>query len=320
MLRTPPLTASRPETNALFPLIYYAIIPIYLWSLILNGTLLTAIFRVPSKLLVTRMHKIIALLLSVLFCFGLFIVSMHLGALFYGSQAYWQVVACGTCCFVIMTLHFNLLLAFERYNFLLFDKATYDSNRSYVGWVMLSCVLFVVGNMAVFITSPTQDLMSPSLPLQNSIWVALNPGCGIVTLMIVSYLYTCTFLHTSSTLRRDTKDSDISRRNERHVLWNCLLMSSTLYIAYLPATILWTVAKAVPLDDATWFWARVVADIFVSLDSIVTPLLICYFRADIRSVLYASFRRKQNLASDKSLAQVEEEEDDGFETVSSISY
>ncbi|KAI8616694.1 hypothetical protein BC830DRAFT_1116962 [Chytriomyces sp. MP71] len=221
---------------------------------------------------------------------------------------------------IVLLYILNVALSMERY-FMIRSYETSYTNRYY--FVLGFCMIVAVAAAEWFqFAAPSLDGLTPSDPIKAAIWTGLVvAGFGLV-ILLTSALYFVTYristtkladllttanakisdlsdggstLASDSPLRRQKRE--LSRlqytrvKAERTILWHCCVMSASLLVCYAPLVAYEALMRLIVLTSrdfshfpyVAWFC---MGKTFLALDVIVTPVLVIYFRRDIREAMY----------------------------------
>ncbi|KAJ3351779.1 hypothetical protein HDU83_008681 [Entophlyctis luteolus] len=276
---------------------------LYLYSagVILNGTVLFAALFNYKKLLRSPTDRLTMGLISAGFVWSVGRALIHalqgIGKLDTGNA--------GAAAFsnIMVTLIFTLNshLAMERY--FQIQEPPYAKTVYSTLWVFYAATVALI--FWTFSTSPTSDGIKPDNSVQKLVWIVMLSITYGVTSIVMAWFYTRTYrfsarqfaenpaLATFFLKDKDGKSDDpetlglVRIRVEREILTKCLLLSITVMILYAPFyayQVQSYFVGAIPFFDLTGIY-YMIGVILLAADIIVTPLLVFFFKAEIRDAL-----------------------------------
>ncbi|KAJ3072556.1 hypothetical protein HDU98_003384 [Podochytrium sp. JEL0797] len=293
--------------------IFPVYIPVFVWVLgpfclgiLINAFILFTMVRKRSTLLITRLDHIMTLLIFLFFSWSITCVVEWIVNSWDVSD--WVFITQGTlsCIFVVLIFATNLMLSLERH-FIICERPDETTDKYFTAIIIITGLLSWL-IIWVFATSPVN---LPTAPKALKITLRGIYAFIIVTIVATVTLYINTYLKSSNILKkyngviaglveqetnlkhslsRSQKSNKRGRDEanfmrlqlERKILINCMLMAATLVFCYTPALLL----NLAPLidphmsADAYELWANV-AEMFLSLDVVLTPLMVLRFRPDV---------------------------------------
>ncbi|TPX75155.1 hypothetical protein CcCBS67573_g03570 [Chytriomyces confervae] len=312
---------------AIFPIYipnFVGVVPIFLVGAFFNGFIMATILLNRKKLLVSRLDQFMFLLIFVFFlwsvaCFVEFFANL-IGISVHGYIAEAIISSFS----IVMIFCVNLLLALERY-FLIMSTPEYLCERIITGVIVLVGVLC---GLILGIYVRTAIDMDHAELVES--WSLTMYGALLLISTAVVVVYVRTYFRSSRLVREslglskkkglvarirtnhknkhgDSATGDnvsesesggmdgVSVAIERRILFNSIIMASSLILCYLPGIILQVIPNVLHLSpEVAVFWSNV-SEVSLSLDVLITPALILYFRRDIREVLlgfYVGMRQR----------------------------
>ncbi|KAJ3076084.1 hypothetical protein HDU98_005776 [Podochytrium sp. JEL0797] len=276
---------------------------VYGLATLLNGVCLVASAVFPKTLLKSRMDRITfaLLLVSFIWSLGRVVIETMQGVDNLGQDDPTSAGFSNLCLVVIFI--FNGSLAMERY----FQIREHPYARQW--FTLLYSVMFVFLGIVcyAFSTSTSRFGVGPDFALQRTMWISVIITTFVGILLVMIWCYVRTFRYSARQFRENPmmltffmKEGDernnnmetlelIRLRVERTILIKCVLLSISLVICYLPLFI-WSVLfvanngnAAVYDPQGQFFFAGA---IMLAVDMVVTPMLVLYFKKEMRETLY----------------------------------
>ncbi|KAJ3011818.1 UNVERIFIED_CONTAM: hypothetical protein HDU68_001501 [Siphonaria sp. JEL0065] len=196
--------------------------------------------------------------------------------------------AIASSCGIMFIFGVNLLLAMERFCKVIQMKD--EVSEKYFNGVIV--VIGVLCGLIIGIFSASFGEMGGERRIVGS-WVVVMYVATLVITVAILVLYGFTYYWSSRQVREclgiaEGNRKEVSPQNilrvhiERRILVNSMVMASSLIWCYLPGIVI----QLVPSHDhtANQIIFYDVSEILLSLDVLITPVLILYFRADLRKV------------------------------------
>ncbi|KAI8832448.1 hypothetical protein BJ741DRAFT_614556 [Chytriomyces cf. hyalinus JEL632] len=316
---------------AIFPIYipnFVGVVPIFLMGALFNGFVMATILLNKKKLLVSRLDQFMFLLIAVFFLWSVACFVEFFASLVAISVQGYIAEAIISSFSIVMIFCVNLLLALERY-FLIMGTPEYLCERIITGVIVLVGILcgLILG---IFVrTAIDMDhaelVESWSLTMYGALLII---STAVVVVYVRTYFRSSRLVRESLGLSRkkglvarirtshknkhgdvltgdDVSEPDasggmdgVSVAIERRILFNSIIMASSLILCYLPGIILQVIPNVLHLSpEVAVFWSNV-SEVSLSLDVLITPALILYFRRDIRDVLlqyYIKLRQRVKL-------------------------
>ncbi|KAJ3259052.1 hypothetical protein HDU77_002000, partial [Chytriomyces hyalinus] len=313
---------------AIFPIYipnFVGVVPIFLMGALFNGFVMATILLNKKKLLVSRLDQFMFLLIAVFFLWSVACFVEFFASLVAISVQGYIAEAIISSFSIVMIFCVNLLLALERY-FLIMGTPEYLCERIITGVIVLVGILcgLILG---IFVrTAIDMDhaelVESWSLTMYGALLII---STAVVVVYVRTYFRSSRLVRESLGLSRkkglvarirtshknkhcdvlsgeDVSEPDasggmdgVSVAIERRILFNSIIMASSLILCYLPGIILQVIPNVLHLSpEVAVFWSNV-SEVSLSLDVLITPALILYFRRDIRDVLlqyYINLRQR----------------------------
>ncbi|KAI8607726.1 hypothetical protein BC830DRAFT_1157963 [Chytriomyces sp. MP71] len=288
-----------PETAASDPFYwehYAAILPIMICGVCLNASVVASTLRRRSKLIVTRLDRILFLLLLVCLLWSMLSVVKFAAALATTDRVFLSWMALGSSLALMGAFAANVLLAMERL-FVIACVHARDSQPYFVGYLL--CMLIpVTTTVWVFATSVSEcgsALVDRSHLTSECICTAILRRATTAHIVGIIAIYTATFRISTRKLRESfaalqteqpsskQELEDVRLRFERKILFNASLMATSLFLCYFPALAVSAAFALSPrLQYESIFGWIILGDVTSSLDVLVSPVLILYFGHQIR--------------------------------------
>ncbi|KAI8619605.1 hypothetical protein BC830DRAFT_736644 [Chytriomyces sp. MP71] len=291
-----------PSTFDNFIAVYAVMLPIYIVGWPLNLSIAITFARHPS-LQQTKLDELMASLsmLCLFWCSQRVILDL----IFLAANPMWLNLMDSVITALVLVAQFglNLLLAMERM-FVVRMWPDEKTSKYYwsVGTAMIGIGVSCLGCIPyVVFTLPTADLDATTWSLISvyilPIWFVLS-GVAIIS------LYTSTFFYSRRRLKEliNTADTSAQRRRtrlERVIFLNCVLMAASLFLCYIPRAIFeftW-LGDSTSLDSNVSKGLQAIPDVSPSLEVLLTPALIFYFRRDVRRLV---FKKQDTVQSSES--------------------
>ncbi|KAJ3266134.1 hypothetical protein HDU77_002621 [Chytriomyces hyalinus] len=279
MKTDPPIS---PANNEMFWVFYAVCLPLNLLGLVTNGVFTAAFMRYGSSLLSAKIDRVAALLIYICLGWASVCTTKYVTKLVEHPVVLYQIEALLGSVTMVAVFSVNWMLAVERYHAL---KGSTDaqSGRFYVYIYSVAAVLVAV-NIVAFTTSPSEDALRPAYPVQAYMWfISMALGFAVIV-SSVAYLYATTYQHCSIRLRSVSTMAQESAllQIERRVMLNCIIMGCTLSVAYVPG-VLDTGIRI--FGGSGSFAMEALGYILVSVELLVTPILLAYFMPKVRSAV-----------------------------------
>ncbi|KAI9330085.1 hypothetical protein BDR26DRAFT_871801 [Obelidium mucronatum] len=277
-----------PSWDPAFYFIYPVVVPVFGLGILFNAVVMFTMLSDRPNLIAHRIDRIIFLLLATLCVYSMFAcVCQFLIRLFHASAAYSSFLGWTGSILVLLLFIVNLALAMERRSTIMFpndDAAPQTIQKQYI---ILGMLLLVFSSILtwIYVTSPSRNGLSPYLRHQKLVWVVIMASAMIPIIGLTCWLYFTTYMHVYALLSK-TGLSKVQAL-QKQALMSCIIMSSTLVVLYTPEIVFQTLNLAVTFSDNTFHvWSRIVFFI-ASLDVLICPGLVLYFRRDIRRRIYS---------------------------------
>ncbi|KAJ3113180.1 hypothetical protein HK100_002067 [Physocladia obscura] len=274
---------------------------LYLLGLLLNGLVLFFMSRKHRQLLSNLLNKRVAALILVLFIWSLtrlIVTSMILQSAYVSTNA---VALVGNLTVLVLLL-FNANLAAERF----FIVQPIGKERYFFTIYSIFAALALV-ILIEFLIWPSTDQSRPSSSTGQIIWILSSSITFAGSTLLTGYFYMATYSFTSKQFAYNPRlvmffmnDEDLlddgsidpslvtlaRRKVEGKVFRQCVFLSGSIIICYFPFwiyNIIYVVNGGVVPGDTGDGWSAVL--IMLSMDVLITPLQILYFKSDIRETL-----------------------------------
>ncbi|KAJ3243997.1 hypothetical protein HDU78_011572 [Chytriomyces hyalinus] len=311
MTTDPPIS---PANNDMFWVFYGICLPLNVLGLVVNAVFATAFRRYGGGLLSAKIDRVASLLIYICLGWATVCITKYMTKLVEHPVVMYQIEALLGSVTMVAVFSVNWMLALERFHALKGSNA--EQSKKFYGYIYSVAATLVAINIVVFGTSPSNDALRPAYPTQAYAWFVSMFLGFLVIVASVTYLYATTYKHCSVRLRSASTLAQEAQllRIERRVMFNCIIMGCTLSFAYLPGV----------LDTGVRIFGgkgSVVVEglgyILVSMDLVVTPLLLAYFMPHVRSavlgVLYGEKRLRNEfgwtLRSSSSEMSLESDQD-----------
>ncbi|KAJ3231229.1 hypothetical protein HDU81_003922 [Chytriomyces hyalinus] len=315
---------------AIFPIYipnYVGVVPIFLMGALFNGFVMVTILLNKKKLLVSRLDQFMFLLIVVFFLWSVACFVEFFASLVAISVQGYIAEAIISSFSIVMIFCVNLLLALERY-FLIMGTPAHLCERIITGVIVMVGILcgLILGifvrtaidmDHAELVESWSLTMYGALLIISTAVVVVyvrtyfrssrlVRESLGLSKKKgLVARIRTIHRKHGNVSLGDDVSESDasggmdaVSVAIERRILFNSIVMASSLILCYLPGIILQVIPNVLHLrPEVAVFWSNV-SEVSLSLDVLITPALILYFRRDIRDVLlqyYINLRQRSTL-------------------------
>ncbi|KAJ3232551.1 hypothetical protein HDU81_002874 [Chytriomyces hyalinus] len=288
MTTDPPIS---PANNDMFWVFYGICLPLNVLGLVVNAVFATAFRRYGSGLLSAKIDRVASLLIYICLYWASVCITKYMTKLVEHPVVLYQIEALLGSVTMVSVFSVNWMLALERFHALKGSSA--EQSKKFYGYIYSVAATLVAINVVVFGTSPSNDALRPAYPTQAYVWFISMFLGFLVIVASVTYLYATTYKHCSVRLRSASTLAQEAEllKIERRVMFNCIIMGCTLSFAYLPGAL----ETGVRIFGGT---GSVVVEglgyILVSMDLVVTPLLLAYFMPQVRSavlgVLYGEKR------------------------------
>ncbi|KAJ3109009.1 hypothetical protein HK100_003363 [Physocladia obscura] len=225
-------------------------VPISLIGTILNTMVLITFLSASKELLQFRIDKIMLALNVTSLIYALFMAFVqNLIQIWYNSAWFSSFQGAGLCILVLFIFAINMILSVERY--LVIRYPVHDANP----YIMLS--------------------------------VGFTAACTSVSITIV--MYTLSYRHVINLIKvaAETNPTIKSKADEmqKKILISCIIMSSGIFLCYMPELVYQIISAFASVEA----WVDVMAEAFMVADSVLTPVLILYFRIEMRAVFWQLF-------------------------------
>ncbi|KAI8834985.1 hypothetical protein BJ741DRAFT_608819 [Chytriomyces cf. hyalinus JEL632] len=300
MKTDPPIS---PANNEMFWVFYGVCLPLNLLGLVTNGVFTAAFMRYGSSLLSAKIDRVAALLIYICLGWASVCTTKYVTKLVEHPVVLYQIEALLGSVTMVAVFCVNWMLAVERYHAL---KGSTDAQSGrFYGYIYSVAAVLVAVNIVAFTTSvrnlqffyfqahpysktnfkqPSEDALRPAYPVQAYMWfISMSLGFAVIV-SSVAYLYAVTYQHCSIRLR---SVSTMAQENallqiERRVMLNCIIMGCTLSVAYVPG-VLDTGIRI--FGGSGSFAMEAIGYILVSVELLVTPILLAYFMPKVRSAV-----------------------------------
>ncbi|KAJ3357286.1 hypothetical protein HDU83_008099 [Entophlyctis luteolus] len=277
-------------------------------GMLLNAAAMVAFVLSPG-LLATRLNKWITVLVALNFSWSAERIVIFI--LMLANIAYQVNVSAVFTTLLVMAIFFvNVGLAADRYFTL---QPTWRSYFfvfiTFLAGAVFGCILWA------FSTAPSSDSLHPSEILQLKVWVSAVSVAFFSATFLTSFFYWLTYRVTSQRLSQnpfilmsiservssgssgvgitggDTSNNELftlQTRVEQQLFLQCVLLSATILICYLPFhiyDILYVVAESRSTFSNDHAFFRNTGTSLLSLDVVITPLLVFYFKQDLREMM-----------------------------------
>ncbi|KAI8607505.1 hypothetical protein BC830DRAFT_1175255 [Chytriomyces sp. MP71] len=291
---------------SIFPVytpVFIGVLPVFALGILFNGVILLTFIANRNKLIAGRIDRLFVLMTFIFFLWSTYCITDYIleDRLPDFSLTLYQLEGVLSSIFVLLIYGTNLMLAAERY-FVVCESPD-ERNEKY--FTVLIVFIGVFSWIITWISATSLPDADFKEPLQLKIvFRCLYAYCIVCTLASVTLYYTA-YSHSSRQLReslavimvlvqdaelkgiKDTKTDPpqiVRMQLDRKILVQCMVMASGLVICYIPAILLNVVPTVFPrmTKDGYIVWAEL-AEMMLSLDVLVTPLLILYYKRDIMS-------------------------------------
>ncbi|KAJ3384223.1 hypothetical protein HDU84_003082 [Entophlyctis sp. JEL0112] len=271
---------------------------LYAIGVFLCGAIVLATLIDPKRLLRTTTDRLTMGLVSTCFMWAVGRAVIH--ALEGVDQLSFQNQGAAAFSNIMILLLFalNSHLAMERY----FQVMEQPYGRHFLAllWSFFGLTTAIV--LWMFSSSPTSDGIKPDNSPHQTIWLALLCGQYLTTSIVMTWFYVRTYRYSAKQFAENPdlatffmKDKDgytddpevlelVRLRVEREILTKCVALSATVMVLYAPFLtyqIQSYVVGPIPFFDMTAVYYDI-SVILVALDVIVTPLLVFFFKREVR--------------------------------------
>ncbi|KAI9332971.1 hypothetical protein BDR26DRAFT_868746 [Obelidium mucronatum] len=262
-----------PSNTPSFYLQYALTLPTFLLGICLNLWTLFKIFSNRQELSDT-IDYIVTALIAVCLLWSLSCVSRMIALLFVGATVFMNTAATLEINIVItLLLGIQSLLALER-----FFIVRQEIPKSTVS-ATLSASMAFTGCIVVIFSS--ERGIWPDDSVQFWIWVVVVSVGFIVALTVVLFCYYSTYNHIRKSLKAAMNHHGETLRIllERRVLVNCLMMSASVIVCYVPQIIYFTLLgfNVFGQNQGLENWMFALQLQFVAFDPVLAPLLVMCF-------------------------------------------
>ncbi|KAI9343163.1 hypothetical protein BDR26DRAFT_858656 [Obelidium mucronatum] len=288
------------ELDTLFPIYipkHATVIPVFALGFIINGVITATFLCNKSTLLVSRLDRIMLLLILVFLLWSavcLVEFGINMNDLFEDNVMVYAGQAIVSSCGIVFIFGVNLLLAMERFCKVI--AMSDDTSEKYFSGVIV--VIGILCGIIIGIFTSSFHEMGGQKQLVSS-WIIVMYVTTLVITVVILVLYIFTYFRSSRQVReclgivkenkKDSTPQNVLRVHiERRILINSMVMASSLIWCYLPGIVIQLIPSHTHLEDQIVFYD--VSEVMLSLDVLITPVLILYFRADLRKV-YVEFYR-----------------------------
>ncbi|KAJ3357284.1 hypothetical protein HDU83_008097 [Entophlyctis luteolus] len=290
-----------------------AFLLVYLLGVVLNAAVSLALLCCPDQL-ASVLNRPVAGLVFVCFLWCLQRVILY-AVLLSTSEAQSNVVAALSSLMVFAILLLNAVLGAERY----FVLTPHRRRHFYYGTGVLT-IAAVCSIMWSFSTSPTTDMVRPDKILQLKVWVATAVVVFVYTVVACAFFYGNAYAFTVSKLSNSmhvlkdlvangSANGDSESVNElsalesarekleRTMLYQCIWLSCSVLVCYLPIMVYVTVNLAytsargmedISVDGSPTSAAWYASAALMALDPLITPCVVVFFKRDLLYYLLES--------------------------------
>ncbi|KAJ3076412.1 hypothetical protein HDU98_003275 [Podochytrium sp. JEL0797] len=152
----------------------------------------------------------------------------------------------------------------------------------------------------VFATSTSSQGVTPDLALQGLVWSAIMGTSFVTNISGIIIFYVKTYLVSMRKLKalvagNQAKKELLKFRVTRQLSINCAILSSSLIICWLPSLIEASLRAIIGFERVP-IWLDSLSSVASTLDVIATPLLILYFKRDLRVLLFELLKRRKEVS------------------------
>ncbi|KAI8622747.1 hypothetical protein BC830DRAFT_1676 [Chytriomyces sp. MP71] len=281
------------------PIIDYSSIPAlatFVMGVIATGSLLHVIRRNATRLLASRIGKLITFLIATLFLFSIVSVSAHILLVFFpaflqSNALPNQILGALLQYGVNLILSANLLIALERYYLIVL-------RFSVKGWQISVVVGAAIAVSAVltlcYAIEPTFTITKPAGKTALIVAFSFEGVFILLVFSTIAFLYTKTTNYSTMAAGQMKTEVNLAncglsketQRLEHRVFQNSVLVAGILFVCYCPAIILAAI-EAAEIPVPIWCWA--LARTLVGLDCLLTPMTILYLKSSFRKAVLFEF-------------------------------
>ncbi|KAI8608099.1 hypothetical protein BC830DRAFT_1086457 [Chytriomyces sp. MP71] len=277
-----------PANDPSFFLYYYIDLPLFLLGTLFSGYIAWTLFRNRTRLVTDRLDRIICLLIGIYFVWS-----------FAAYDTFYRVCAVVTSIQLLFLFSGNTLLAMER--MFVIREFTIQQSKHYLLGVILYTGIASGIIMALFISSPSHDAISPADQPQQTIWLIGMLITFILASTTITVLYSTTYRYSARMLRlalevtlpTSTRKPDaalIAIRLERKILRKCALMAGIVFVCYAPEAVSFAIIRMAKVDQYArgLFEFQCIARALLVADVLITPAFILHFMPEIRRAAFGN--------------------------------
>ncbi|KAI9333024.1 hypothetical protein BDR26DRAFT_868856 [Obelidium mucronatum] len=258
---------------------YYVCLPIYTIGATLSGCILITTIRARTHTLQLRLDWIVLALTFVFFIWALVSSIRGYAEL---SRAFFSVngstVFTSLC--IVLIFGINMALCVERYH-MVARSSREESTNGLIG-IGFTFFLFSIMILFAFFTLPATNEVEAELINFFSVMqpFVLIPFWLILILMTCA-IYCATYLKSIQVLKESlgSKRPELIPALSRKIFWSSFVMGMSVLITYIPMFTVMLVDSGRDLDQDYGAAIRMmIANFFLAIDVIATPILVLYFR------------------------------------------
>ncbi|ORY52617.1 hypothetical protein BCR33DRAFT_779878 [Rhizoclosmatium globosum] len=251
---------------------------------LLNGFLFLVMIR-SKQSLQTRMDRIVATTLATHCAYSFFQLLFDIKILV-GYRGFPYIVLgliyTFNSWFVFSLFGLNLALGLDRLWSVKYSELSERQTQKYFLVIALACVAVATIDAPIHLSPSTQ------VEDYSYLWAV---GTSIFTwgvVLSIVWVYSSTYLYVRTRLEASTGIPDVHIKLRR-VFFSCFMYTAVFLLCYFPTLITRSVLflRNESAYEKTWYYYTL--PLLVSFDSTATPLMIIYFRQDIRQECIKNF-------------------------------